>query len=262
MAHEFLIKPKMANTSCSSTDRNKQENLYKSWMNNQQEELKELQNAVALARKNERNDVELNELLAKTVQNFQGYVNGRSRLARVDVSPFYAPTWCTPLENSVLWIGGCRPSSFIRLIYALCGIDIESRLAEYLQGIKIGDFGQLCGKQIVMIDKLQIQIIAEERKLSSRLASLQEDVVDQPIAKVAKNCDTEEGENENEPLNKHAHSMANLLEEADELRMKTLKEILGIVTPIQGVEYLAAAKRIRLCLQQWGKKREQEHSNN
>ncbi|XP_060190178.1 protein DOG1-like 3 isoform X3 [Lycium barbarum] len=268
MAHEFLIKPNMANTSCNSTDRNKQENLYESWMNNQQEELKELQNAIALARKNERNNVELNELLEKMVHNFRGYVNGRSRLARVDVSPFYAPTWCTPLENSVLWIGGCRPSSFIRLIYALCGIDIESRLAEYLQlillsllrGIKIGDFGQLCGKQIVMIDKLQRQIIAEERKLSSRLASLQEDVVDQPIAKVAKNCDTEEGENE--PLDKHGHNMANLLEEADELRMKTLKEILRILTPIQGVEYLAAAKRIRLCLQQWGKKREQEHSNN
>ncbi|XP_060190177.1 protein DOG1-like 3 isoform X2 [Lycium barbarum] len=238
MAHEFLIKPNMANTSCNSTDRNKQENLYESWMNNQQEELKELQNAIALARKNERNNVELNELLEKMVHNFRGYVNGRSRLARVDVSPFYAPTWCTPLENSVLWIGGCRPSSFIRLIYALCGIDIESRLAEYLQR----------------------QIIAEERKLSSRLASLQEDVVDQPIAKVAKNCDTEEGENE--PLDKHGHNMANLLEEADELRMKTLKEILRILTPIQGVEYLAAAKRIRLCLQQWGKKREQEHSNN
>ncbi|KAJ8568868.1 hypothetical protein K7X08_032565 [Anisodus acutangulus] len=253
----------MANSSCTnSTDRNKEENLYESWMNNQQEELKELQNAVALARKNERNDAELNELLGKMVNNFQGYVNGRSRLVRVDVSPFFAPTWCTPLENSVLWIGGCRPSSFIRLIYAHCGIEIEFHLKEYLQGIKIHDFGQLCGKQIIMIDKLQRQIIGEERKLSSRLASLQEDVVDQPIAKAAKNCDTQEGENENEPLNKHGHNMANLLEEADELRMNTLKEILGILTPIQGVEYLAAAKRIRLCLQQWGKKREQEHSSN
>ncbi|KAH0760404.1 hypothetical protein KY290_016477 [Solanum tuberosum] len=66
------------------------------------------------------------------------------------------------------------------------------------------------------------------------------------------------GENEIEPLNKHGEDMSNLLEEVDELRMKTLKEILGILTPIQGVEYLAAAKRIRLCLKQWGKKREQE----
>ncbi|KAM3394064.1 protein DOG1-like 3 [Capsicum galapagoense] len=248
----------------SSSDRYKQEKLYESWMNNQQEELKELQNFIIRARNSSTNDVELHELLQKIMGNFQGYVNGRNRLARVDVSPFYAPTWCTPLENSVLWIGGCRPSSFIRHIYALSGIEIESRIAEYLQGIKIGDFSQLSAKQITMIDKLQRQIIIEENKLSSRLASLQEDVVDQPIAMAAKICDRIEqaGESEKEPLNKLGEDMANLLEEADELRMKSLKEILGILTPIQGVEYLAAAKRIRLCLQQWGKKREQEHNSN
>lgn len=65
----------------------------------------------------------------------------------------------------------------------------ELILSTYLQGIKIGDFGQLSAKQITMIDKLQRQIIIEENKLSSRLASLQEDVVDQPIAMAAKICD-------------------------------------------------------------------------
>ncbi|CAN4091939.1 unnamed protein product [Withania somnifera] len=231
----------------SSSDRNKEENLYKSWMKNQEEELKELKNAVAFAR--------------KMVHNFQEYVNGRSRLARVDISPFFAPTWCTPLENSVLWIGGCRPSTFIRLIYTLCGIEIESHLSQYLQGIEIGDFGQLSAQKISMIDKLQRQIIGEERKLSSKLASLHEEVVDQPIAMAANICDTEQVENEKEALNKHGEDMANLLEEADELRMKALKEILGILTPIQGVKYLAAAKKIRLCLQQWGKQKEHEHNS-
>ncbi|KAH0760396.1 hypothetical protein KY290_016469 [Solanum tuberosum] len=67
------------------------------------------------------------------VNNFREYANYRSQLARVDVLPFFAPIWCTLLENSVLWIGGCRPSSFIRLIYALSGIEIESHITEYLQ---------------------------------------------------------------------------------------------------------------------------------
>lgn len=44
-----------------------------------------------------------------------------------------------------------------------------------------------------MIDKLQRQIIAEERKFSLRFASLQEDVVDQPIAMAARIYDTEGG---------------------------------------------------------------------
>ncbi|XP_009792613.1 protein DOG1-like 3 [Nicotiana sylvestris] len=255
MADEFLIKS-MASSSCSTSDRNNEENLYESWMENQNQELNELQNAATLARKNQKTDTELNQLLARMVNNFQGYVNGRSRLARVDISPYFAPTWCTPLENSVLWIGGCRPSSFIRPIYALCGMEIESHLTEFLQGMEISDFGQLSGKQIMLIDKLHRKSIVEERKLSSKLASLQEDVVDQPIITAANNS-----ENEEEPLNKHGQGMTTLLEEADELRMNTLKEILGILTPIQGVEYLASAKRIRLSLQQWGKKREQEHTN-
>lgn len=186
MANEFLIKS-MASSSCSTSDRNNEENLYQSWMYNQNQELNELENAATLARENQKNDTELNQLLARMVNNFQGYVNGRSRLARVDVSPYFAPTWCTPLENSVLWIGGCRPSSFIRLIYALCGMEIESHLSEFLQGIKISDFGQLSGKQIMLIDKLHRKSIVEERKLSSKLASLQEDVVDQPIITAAKN---------------------------------------------------------------------------
>lgn len=164
MADEFLIKS-MASSSCSTSDRNNEENLYQSWMYNQNQELNELENAATLARENQKNDTELNQLLARMVNNFQGYVNGRSRLARVDVSPYFAPTWCTPLENSVLWIGGCRPSSFIRLIYALCGMEIESRLTEFLQGTKLGDFGQLSGEQITMIDNSQRQIIVEERKL-------------------------------------------------------------------------------------------------
>ncbi|KAK6793266.1 hypothetical protein RDI58_006719 [Solanum bulbocastanum] len=145
----------------SSSDRKKEENLYNSWMNNQQEELKELQNDIVRARENELNGDELNELLRKMVNNFQEYANDRIRLARVDVSPFFAPTWCTPLENS---------------------------------GMKIGGFGELSGNQITMIDKLQREIILEERRLSSRLAILQADVVDQPFAMAARIYDTERGD--------------------------------------------------------------------
>lgn len=66
-------------------------------------------------------------------------------------------------------------------------------LSTFLQGMKIGDFGELSGKQITMIDKLHRQIILEERKFCSKLASLQEDVVDQPLAMAAKIYETEQG---------------------------------------------------------------------
>ncbi|KAG5622376.1 hypothetical protein H5410_007594 [Solanum commersonii] len=63
--------------------------------------------------------------------------------------------------------------------------------------------------------------------------------------------------------------MADVIEEADELRMKTLREILNrfklwIILHTKRptlclVEYLAAAKKIRFCVQQWGEKRDQQH---
>ncbi|XP_009792490.1 protein DOG1-like 3 [Nicotiana sylvestris] len=245
-------------SSSINSDQKEEESLHESWLNLQHEELIELEQAAAQIKNGVKDDHKLTQLIAKIINNFQDYCNNRSRLAKKDVSPFFAPKSCTPFENSVLWIGGCRPSSFIRLIYALSGMEIESHLIEFLEGIKTGEFHGLTIEQMTVIDKLQTKTIQEERKLCSKLASLQEDIVDQPLAsKMMK-----DQENADEDLDKHSHNMATVMEEADKLRMKTLKQIVSIlITPAQAVEYLAAAKRIRLCLKQWGKKRDHEHTN-
>ncbi|MCE3051349.1 hypothetical protein HAX54_049547 [Datura stramonium] len=247
----------------TSRPRTSEECLYETWTSLQREEVKELEQAVARTRKGEADEHQLTQLIKKMVQHYQDYANNRCRLARTNVSPLFAPTSCTPLENSVLWIGGCRPSSFIRFAYALCGMDIESRLADFLQGRKVGNLGELTTEQVAMIDALQAKTIKEENKLTSRLASLQEDIVDQPLVSKANKelgdstHNHHECGNADEALDEHAQHMADVMEAADELRMKTLKEIVfTILLPVQAVEYLAAAKRMRLCFQQWGKKRE------
>ncbi|XP_009762839.1 protein DOG1-like 3 [Nicotiana tabacum] len=253
--------------SSNKNDRNnEQESLYESWMNLQHEELRELEQAAAA--NSPKDEHKQTQLIEKIINHFQDYSNNRSRLAQKDVSPFFAPTSCTPLENSVLWIGGCRPSSFIRLIYALfCGMEIESHITQFLQGITAnGELPKFTAEQMNMVDELQSKTIREEGKLSSRLASLQEAIIDQPlISKSKKKKDDGDDdvvcENADEPLDKHNKYMAAIMEEADELRMKTLKEIVVILEPDQAVEYLAAAKKIRLCLQQWGKKREHDSTN-
>lgn len=97
------------------------------------------------------------------------------------------------------------------------------------------------------------------------MANLHEDMVDQTLAgKMMKkkkgddNCDKDSNDHEceeaDEALDEHSQHMAGVMEEADKL-----KEIVGILEPVQAVEYLAAAKKIRLCVQQWGKKRDHEH---
>ncbi|OIT23155.1 hypothetical protein A4A49_54982 [Nicotiana attenuata] len=136
------------------------------------------------------------------------------------MSPFFAPTSCTSLENSVVWISSCRPSSFIPFIYALCSIEIESHLTEFFQGTKIGKLAELTAKQITMVDELQGKTIKKERKLCSRLASLQAKIVDQPLASKLKRDNGDEGEdcgNIDELLDEHSHEMATIVEEADDL---------------------------------------------
>ncbi|KAL6542778.1 2-deoxyglucose-6-phosphatase [Orobanche hederae] len=189
----------------------------------------------------------------------------RTLMAQIDVSPYFAPTWCTSLERSVLWIGGCRPSSYVRLIYALCSLEIESHLPEFLRGVRIGNLGELSGSQISMVDELQRRTIREEKKLSERLASLQ-DMLDHPLAEIAVKSNRGSCRSSGSgygaveaALDKHGRAMAGILMEADELRLNTLREITKILTPRQAVDFLAAGKKLRLCMQDWGKKRDLNH---
>ncbi|PIN04162.1 hypothetical protein CDL12_23295 [Handroanthus impetiginosus] len=247
----------------STSDESKEACFYQEWMNLQEEELSELNSAISLKRNGSTNNAELTKLIDKIMNHFEDYMQKRSLMARADVSPYFAPTWCSSLERSVMWIGGCRPSSYIRLIYALCGMEIESQLTELLRGVSIQNLGELSGRQISMVDDLQSRTIREERKLSTRMASLQEDLLDHPLASIAvqsqgRSCEAG-GNSVEEALDKHALAMAKILEAADQLRLKTLREIVSILTPPQAVDFLAAGKKLRLCMQDWGRKRDLEH---
>ena len=60
-------------------------------------------------------------------------------------------------------------------------------------------------------------------------------------------------------LDQHEKAMVGVLEEADRLRLSILKELIGILTPVQAVEFLAAGKKLHLCVHEWGKRRDLSH---
>ncbi|KAK9267844.1 hypothetical protein L1049_010280 [Liquidambar formosana] len=115
-----------------------------------------------------------------------------------------------------------------------------------------------------MVNGLQAKTIREEDKLSSRMASLQENIADNPLASIAKEA-SQVGElnwDTDKALNDHAQGMASILEVADKLRVSTLKELIGILTPVQAVDFLAATKKLHLSVHEWGKKRNHQHGKN
>ncbi|XP_073150281.1 protein DOG1-like 3 [Henckelia pumila] len=248
-----------------NSDEGSQISCFRRWMNLQDEDLLELQQALDLnADGSADHTLQLKHLAEKNATHFQDYKTMRLRLARHDVSSYFSPSWCSSLEGSMLWVGGCRPSIFIRLVYALSGKEFESNLREYLQGRRIhGGLGDLSAAQIQLINSLHLKTVRLEDKVSSKLASLQEDMVDQPITSMAQESESSRGvpnsREVNEALDKHSESMMILLEEADDLRLSTMTELMSILTPFQAVSFLAAGKKLHLCLHQWGTRRDHEH---
>ncbi|XP_052486191.1 protein DELAY OF GERMINATION 1-like [Gossypium raimondii] len=212
--------------------------------------------SVALTLNQSENDGNLTDntcaqLVERSLDSFLQYIEKR-------VSGLFSPSWNTALENSLLWITGCRPSPYIRLTYAHCGSQVEYQLSEIIQGLAWGNLGQILATQLRMINNLHIKTIEEEEKLSSQLAGLQENIADQPIAMVAKRMSRvgESSGNVDHALDELESSMANILQEADKLRLSTLKELLAILTPLQGVDFLVASKKLHLCMHKWGKTRD------
>ncbi|XP_022954444.1 protein DOG1-like 1 [Cucurbita moschata] len=238
---------------------------FQEWMQLQRQDLTLLLESIH----NTHNDDQSRTLIRNCLAHFEDYITNRRRFAEEDAFPFFAPTWCTSLENSLLWIAGCRPSIFIRLLYALSGCEVDARLGEWLEGIR-GEsgnhhlhVGNLSASQLVRVNGLHMRTVRAEERQGREMASCQEEPADEPIAVIVNEMEgvvgEEVGEAAERALKEHEREMRRMMEKADELRLKTIKEVMEILEPVQAVEFLVASKKLHLSLHQWGKRRDERH---
>ncbi|RZC91758.1 hypothetical protein C5167_027816 [Papaver somniferum] len=241
----------------SSSDQVRFHECYQNWMIEQQQLLEEL---LQVQNQNPSDEQELCCIIEKLIKHFQQYTNRRAQLAIDKPSSFFLPTWCTSVENSCLWLGGCRPSLLTLLVYTLCGSHVESQLTEYLREARRGNIGELSADQLTLVGELQCRTIQEEERLSKRMASIQENITDcRQLTRLANNSDDTEsriGQVEQYSLDSHSKDLASILVDSDKLRMNTLKKLIGILSPLQAVEFLIAGKQLHLCMNQWGQRRD------
>ncbi|KAL2247458.1 UNVERIFIED_CONTAM: Protein DOG1-like 3 [Sesamum indicum] len=142
------------------------------WIAQQHQDLKELLDELST---NSESDSEKLKLLSdKSMKRFEEYYERRALLAQQDAPLLLSPAWCTPFENAFFWIGGSRPSLYVRIIYLVCGLEVDgSQLAELFQSKRKGSLLEISAQQIDMIDALHCKTIREEQKISARMASLQ-----------------------------------------------------------------------------------------
>ncbi|PWA94230.1 transcription factor TGA like domain-containing protein [Artemisia annua] len=194
---------------------------YQNWAAQQRLDLDEL----LQAHTNYPTDTEYLQLITKKViTHFENYNTARAHLAKHDGPSFLVPTWGSTFENSYLWIGGCRPSLIIRLVYALCGSHLNANLAEFLEGVRHGNLGEISSSQLKSIDDLQAKTIKDEDKLTSRSV---ENVADEPLGLLANNHGQEGQSNDDavvdEIMDSYALDQYSVLIEADKLRLNVLK---------------------------------------
>ncbi|KAI3958982.1 hypothetical protein MKX01_023658 [Papaver californicum] len=244
----------------SSSDQVQFLECYQNWMIEQQQLLEEL---LQVYNQKPNDEQEVCCVIHKLVKHHEKYNDRRAQLVIRDAPSFFSPTWCTSTENLYLWLGGCRPSLMIRLVYSLCGSQLESQLTEFLQGVRRGNIGELSADQLSLVSELQCRTIREEDKLSKKMASLQENIADYQLARLANNSDVSDTESHfelvDQALDSHSKELASILVDSDKLRMNTLKELIGILTPLQAVEFLIAGKKLHLCMHQWGERRDHRH---
>ncbi|RRT57606.1 hypothetical protein B296_00004669 [Ensete ventricosum] len=249
---------------------------YEEWLQIQRADLNELLQAISSQNGSRvRSEMELRELVEKSMRHYEEYYERRRNLVQEDGPAFFAPPWCNSFEKSILWVGGCRPSMFIRLIYSLSSAGLEAHL-DNLAGRAFASASNseglvgLSAPQLVLVNELHRSTLLEENRITSQVATLQENVADRPLLPIVKErqrwrrSDTSRGEIGDggdaevvAAMGSYTSAMSGLVEAADRLRLETARTLLSdILRPKQAVELLATGKQLHLSVHEWGHQRD------
>ncbi|GAB2287216.1 hypothetical protein Dimus_021598 [Dionaea muscipula] len=219
-------------------------------------------------------DPELPELVSRVIGHYERYYRSKSRCTKRDVLAMMTPAWRSILEDAFLWIGGWRPSTIFHLLYSKCGLQLEAGLDDLLRGVSTRDLGDLSASQLAKVDELQRKTIQKEKELTEVLAAHQETVADpsmvelsHAVSEMMMNGREDIGGGSGvggESVNGRVESvlapkeevLQDVLQEADDLRLGTIKGVVEILTPIQAVHLLIAGAELHLRIHEWGKKRD------
>ncbi|KAG8386433.1 hypothetical protein BUALT_Bualt03G0148200 [Buddleja alternifolia] len=178
---------------------------------------------------------QIHQLVQKTTSHYADYYRAKAAAAKHDVLIFFSAPWTTPLERSLHWIGGWRPTTAFHLIYTESSILFESHVVDILRGFHTGDLGDLSPAQFRRVSELQCET---------------DDAID--LVGVYGDVD------------RRLERLAGILEKADGLRLRTINNVVELLTPQQAAEFLVAAAELHFGIRGWGieQDRQRQRPNN
>ncbi|KAK7324524.1 hypothetical protein VNO77_28148 [Canavalia gladiata] len=204
--------------------------FYERWF----EELKEL--VQQLRAKDEENNKE--EVMQKVMRHHQNYYRAKSVAAEKDPLNVFLSPWATALERSLHWITGWRPTTAFHLIYTESSLLFESHIIDILQGLRTGDLGDLSPSQFRRVSDLQCDTVKEENAITEELSQWQ----DSASEMMGPRAD----------INQKIGRLVCIITKADDLRLRTLRSVVALLSQQQAIEFLIASAELLVGIRGWG----------
>ncbi|KAI3809149.1 hypothetical protein L1987_25119 [Smallanthus sonchifolius] len=189
----------------------------------------------------QQDESKLQKLIRQVMTHYHEYFLAKAQVCRQNVFLVLSPPWFSSYERAFLWLGGFKPGLAIHVLKS-CGVEFSPNQAERLERV-ISDTKN------------------EEREITERLSSLEQQVVALPILALARMGGKEVNGMVNDAdtvVDRLAEDMEVLVLCADYLREKTVARVVGILTTAQTVRFLAGLAQLQLRIRRWGQLRDAE----
>lgn len=201
-------------------------------------------------------DRHLRAVIAKLTAHHKQYYTEKWAAAAVakggNVFIYFSPPWMTPLERAYSWMTGWKPSMAFKLVDALRAGPGSSPFG--------GSFGEVSEVQAKGIERLRMKTRHEEDKVERDMERQQVGMADRKMVELARMASTEGTAGEADRMVEAAivelgAGMELVMKGGDCVRLKTLKGLLEVLSPAQGVGFLGALTVVLLRMREKGMKR-------
>ncbi|KAJ8761408.1 hypothetical protein K2173_001539 [Erythroxylum novogranatense] len=196
---------------------------------------------------------EVQHLVSKVTQHYKEYYTLKWASAHDDVLAFFCPTWISPLEKAYLWITGWKPSMMFKLLESMRTTGFPGR-----------SLTELTQEQLTEIEQLKMKVRSEEEKVEREMERQQVALADRKMVELARL--TSQVRNGGDSVGERVEGLVEValsglmaglekvMKAADCVRLRILKGVLDVLSPLQSLDFLTAFSMLQLQLRHLGKR--------
>ncbi|KAJ4981845.1 hypothetical protein NE237_032682 [Protea cynaroides] len=193
--------------------------------------------------KTKEDQIYLKQLEQQVMTHYDDYYRVKAQAAALDAFSMFSAPWVTSLERSLQWVAGWRPTVVFHLIYTESSSRFQGDIIDILRGFRTGDLGDLSPSQLGKVSNLQCETVREENEITKELSEWQESMCDIMSSMGAE-------------VEGKMQRLVKVLEKADNLRLKTIRRVVDLLTPQQGIQFLTVTAEMEFGIRGWGQEKD------